>query len=288
MGVVFIVQIALKNYDNENFKFLKMPTLLYAGQISNEPEWKFSSHRHDELCELIYISEGDGDYIIDNKYYRAKKGDILVYNKGVLHDEKSDPANPLKTYFCGIGNLLIEGMKDGCLVPSEIGPVIHTGKYMFKVENYISDIFEECYSQILGYDILCNHLLISLIILIIRVLNIQDNEPVLPGTNSLGYQIKKYIDKNYTEDISLNKIANRLYVSQDYLSHVFKQETGFSPINYLISRRIGEAKKLLLSKNLSIQEISELVGYNNANYFTMLFKKVTGTTPKKFKEINSK
>ena len=279
-----MVQIAVKKYDNEDFKLEKIPVLLYAGQISDEPDWKFPSHKHEDLCELIYISEGEGEFIINNNFYLAHKGDILVYNQGVIHDEKSNPANPLRTYFCGIGNLLIKGMEEGFVIPQNIEPVIHTNKYMHKVENYISDIFEECSSQVLGYEAVCNNLLLSLIILITRIIRTQNVMPAHLNTNTLGYQIKEYIDKNYTQDISLNKIANRIYVSQHYLSHVFKQETGYSPINYLINRRIGEAKKLLLTTEMTIFEISALVGYENPNYFTMLFKKATGVSPSKFRE----
>lgn len=279
-----MVQIAVKKYDNENFKLERLPILLYAGQINNEPDWKFSSHKHEDLCELVYISEGEGDFIIKNKYYRARKGDLMVYNKGVIHDEKSDPLNPLRTYFCGIGNLLINGIEEGFIIPPNVEPVIHTNKYMHKVENYISEIFEECSSQVLGYEVVCNNLLISLIILITRIISTQNISTAPLNTNTLGYQIKEYIDKNYTKDISLNEIANRIYVSQHYLSHIFKQETGYSPINYLISCRIGEAKKLLLTTDMTILEISTHVGYGNPNYFTMLFKKATGFSPSKFRE----
>lgn len=279
-----MVQIAVKKYNNDVFIPEKLPVLLYAGQISNDPGWKFQSHKHEDLCELIYISEGEGEFIIDNKFFRACKGDIMVYNRGVIHDERSNPSNPLKTYFCGIGNLLINGMEEGFIIPSSIEPVIHTNKYMHKVENYISEIFEECSSQVLGYEVICNNLLLSLIILITRIISTQNISTAPLNTNSLGYQIKEYIDKNYTKDISLNEIASGIYVSQHYLSHVFKQETGYSPINYMINRRIGEAKRLLLTTNMNIFEISTQVGYENPNYFTMLFKKATGLSPTKFRE----
>jgi AraC-like DNA-binding protein/quercetin dioxygenase-like cupin family protein len=282
-----MVQIAVKKYDNEDFKIEKLPVLLYAGQISNEPDWKFPSHKHDDLCELVYISEGEGEFIINNKYFRACKGDIMVYNRGVIHDEKSDPLNPLRTYFCGIGNLKINGLDEGFIIPSTFLPLIHTNKYMHKVENYISDIFEECSSQVLGYEIVANNLLTSLIILLTRIISTQSLSTAHLETSSLSYQIKEYIDKNYTQDISLNEIANRIYVSQHYMSHIFKQETGYSPINYLINRRLGEAKKLLLTTDMNIFEISTRVGYENPNYFTMLFKKATGISPSKFRESNA-
>jgi quercetin dioxygenase-like cupin family protein len=60
-----MVQIPVE-FKNETI-FNKLPVLLYAGQISDEPDWKFPSHKHDDLSEIIYISEGEGEFIIGNK-----------------------------------------------------------------------------------------------------------------------------------------------------------------------------------------------------------------------------
>jgi AraC-like DNA-binding protein/mannose-6-phosphate isomerase-like protein (cupin superfamily) len=282
-----MVQIALNQTDNSLFKSSQMPILLYAGQIADEPEWTFPSHKHDELCEIIYISEGEGDFIIDNHSYNAQKGDILVYNQGIIHDEKSNPQKPLKTYFCGVGALAIKGLADGFLIPNHRAPVIHADKYSYKIENYFSNIFEECSSQVLGFETISQHLLVSLIILIIRITTASE-DPAMNSPDSLGYRIKEYIDKNYTREISLDDIANHLYLSPYYISHIFKKEVGLSTINYLITRRVGEAKKLLLTTDATIEEISRQVGYENSNYFAMLFKKITGTSPGKFRQENKK
>lgn len=282
-----MVQIALSQANNGIFKNNQMPILLYAGQIADEPEWAFPSHKHDELCEIIYLSEGEGNFIINNRPYLAKKGDILIYNRGILHDEKSNPQNPLKTYFCGVGNLFIEGLEEGQLVADSVSPVIHADKYSYKIENYLSNIFEECSSQVLGYETVCQHLLVSLIILVLRIASVKD-ESVNNNPESLGFQIKEYIDKNYTRDLSLEDIANHVYLSPYYISHIFKKELGLSTINYLINRRIGEAKKLLLTTGLTVEEISSRVGYENVNYFSMLFKKIAGISPGKFRQDNKK
>lgn len=283
-----MVQIPVREMENKIFKPDRLPVLLYAGQISNEPAWSFQSHKHEDLSEIIYIREGEGEFIINNRYYKARTGDVLVYNQGILHAERSNPDKPLRTYFCGVGNLHIEGMEEGLIIPASTEPVIHTDRYRYKVENYISDIFEECNSQVSGYEMMCQSLLISLIILIMRITGIGSPAQDLTASTTLGDQIREYIDKNYTRDISLNEIANRLYISPYYLSHTFKNETGYSPINYAINRRIGEAKKLLLTTDLPIQEIAGRVGYDSTNYFTMLFKKVTSLSPSKFREASKK
>ena len=282
------MQIYPKKSSAEIFKNNKLPILLYAGQISDEPTWRFPAHSHDNLSEIIYVKEGEGDFIVDNVLYRAKKGDILVYNKSVVHDEKSDPEKPLRTYFCGISNLFLKDCEEGCLIPAGVKPIINADKYSYKVESYISSIFEECYSQIMGYETICQNLIISLIILIKRIMNTDIGLREEPDMTILGTKIKEYIDKNYTKDISINDIANSLYISRHYLSHVFKDDTGTSPVNYIIDRRIGQARKLLLTTNKTIQQISYDVGYENTNYFSMLFKRKTGITPGEFRKENTK
>ena len=282
------MQIPVRKSDHNFFESDRVPVLLYAGQITNNPDFVFHAHKHDDLSEIIYIKEGEGFYVIDDKQYSAGKGDILIFNKGVLHEEKTNTEKPLEFYFCGVGNLFIRGAEPGCITPSNVSPIIHTNNYAYKAEKYISNIFEECLSQVIGYDIVSQNLLISLIVLILRIINATEGESGAVKKDTLGYKVKEYIDKNYTKDISLQDIADTLYISQDYISHIFKNEIGNSPINYLITRRIGEAKRLLLTTDKTVQEIAFSVGYENANYFTMIFKKLTGSSPGMFRKNNLK
>ncbi|MCD9022493.1 AraC family transcriptional regulator [Cohnella silvisoli] len=279
-----MVQIPFHHRENSLFEDGSRPVLLYAGQISDEPEWSFPSHKHDDLIEIIYISEGNGTFIIDNKKYSAGKGDILIYNQGALHEEKSNPDDPLKTYFCGVGNLHVSGLDRGCIIPAHAEPVIHAGIYSYQMEQYISTLFTELRSQVWGFETICQNTLNSIIVVILRLVNMDNHSAQPASSQSLGYRIKDYIDQNYTREIPLSEIANRLYISPHYLSHIFKEETGNSPINYLIQRRVGEAMRLLLTTSMTVQEIASEVGYDNANYFSMVFKKATGTSPSLFRK----
>lgn len=292
-----MVQIPLKQGGEAGlFQTGKLPALLYAGQISEEPDWFFPSHKHDDLSEIIYISEGEGRFTIGNDTYTAGKGDILIYNRGVLHEEWSNPERPLKTYFCGIGDLRLTGVGEGCILPADAVPLIPTGPYSRQVEGYLSTLFEELRSQVFGFETICRNVAMLLIVSILRIRNtLREEGREQPGqphqartvrNDSLGYRIKEFIDINYTRDIPLGEIANRLYISPYYLSHIFKEETGYSPINYMIQRRIGEAKKLLLTTQLTVQEIAERVGYPNPNYFSTLFRKAAGCSPSEFRKLH--
>lgn len=271
-------------FSEDNLSFKKSPILIYAGHACNEANLHFSKHKHDEFSELLYISDGEGEFIIEDKVYTAKKGDILIFNKGVFHEEFSNPNNPLNMYYCAIGNQSISGIAEGCLIPSEVEPLIHSQHHSSKMEYIISEIFNQCANQINGYLDICQNLISALVIMTLQIIIEQNKLFVADKAKSLGTKIKDYIDCNYKKDISLNEIAQSLFVSKHYLSHIFKNEIGYSPINYLINKRIEEAKKHLLNTNKSIQEISQLVGYENVNHFNILFKRVTGLTAGKYKE----
>lgn len=84
-------------------------------------------------------------------------------------------------------------------------------------------------------------------------------------------------------DISLNTISQNMYLSPVYISKIFKELMGDSPINYLIKIRLSKAKELLKKEKLPIKVIAKMVGYNDPYYFSKHFKKFYGVSPAKFK-----
>lgn len=94
-----------------------------------------------------------------------------------------------------------------------------------------------------------------------------------------------YVIEHYSEDISLCKTAGKVYVTPNYLSKVFKQETGEHFVEWLNRFRIEKAKALLGIAGAKTYEIAEKVGYNDYKYFSYNFKKFTGYTPKEYKEL---
>ncbi|WP_236671758.1 response regulator transcription factor [Enterococcus sp. BWB1-3] len=92
------------------------------------------------------------------------------------------------------------------------------------------------------------------------------------------------INELYTKELSLKSAAETLHLSVVYLGQLFKKETELSFNQYLNLVRIKRAQHLLLHTQQTINEISESIGYNNTNYFSKLFKKLNGLTPKEFRD----
>lgn len=88
-----------------------------------------------------------------------------------------------------------------------------------------------------------------------------------------------YIHEHYAEDITLAELSEKLYISRNHLSIIFKNITGETFNNYLTRVRIEKARELLLQRTMLVYEVAERVGYKNVPYFSTLFKKITGMNP---------
>lgn len=93
-----------------------------------------------------------------------------------------------------------------------------------------------------------------------------------------------YIHNNYKKSVTLKDVADSLYISESYLSRVFKLEAGQTFVDYLTYYRIHKACCFLKNPNIKIYEIADLVGYKDQRYFSSIFKKLVGFTPKEFRE----
>lgn len=96
--------------------------------------------------------------------------------------------------------------------------------------------------------------------------------------------VQNYLDENFAEDISLDKLSARFYLSKFYLSREFKKATGTTIGSYLNSRRINEAKKLLRFSSASIGAIAVSCGIPDVNYFTKVFVKYESMTPSRYRQ----
>ncbi|MEK3795907.1 helix-turn-helix domain-containing protein [Paenibacillus sp. FSL R7-0204] len=97
-------------------------------------------------------------------------------------------------------------------------------------------------------------------------------------------EIVKYIEQNYPSDLSLQEVAGKFQVSREYVSRRFKQEYGINFSDYIVSVRIEKAKLLMQNPGLKLAQISEMVGFHDVKYFSKVFKKHTGHSPKDYRD----
>lgn len=265
------------------------PTFLFAWKGKRLwDEKNYHSHDHPELA---YILSGEGKYRIDDVVYEVSEGDLLIFNPGTMHQALlGEGQNPTTEFFVGFMDVQFAGYAPNCVPMPEGVAVFHTkGELKQKLFKLCASIEAENAVCRQGRYFMLKSYLIQILLLIVR----EQTEPVEVKT---GYsfesvnkkyvveQIVNYFEDHYSEKISLDQIAENMYLSPFYISKIFKSETGEAPIRHLINIRLEKAKELLEQERTgSIGEVAAQVGYEDAYHFSKLFKKRYGVSPSQIK-----
>lgn len=97
------------------------------------------------------------------------------------------------------------------------------------------------------------------------------------------YEIKDYIDLHFMDDISVESLADQFQISVSHFNRIFKQSFQVNCKEYITTVRVEKAKEYLTGSVLTVSEVGSMVGYSDANYFTKVFRKKTGMTPKEYR-----
>lgn len=267
------------------FKNSQLPTLVYINkQISDRNKVDRPLHKHNSICEIVLIYKGSGTYLLNNKRYSIKEGDVCFYNQGDLHEISSNATTEIGDYCLGITNLQKIGLKTNQLISSNDPVVRHSGNLFPTLKNLCEDMYS--LNNLNEYGNLSAQLLCaSFIIITSQLSSFTDTKDISSKDILFISRIFDYLNTNFTKKFTLNDIAKYLGCSSSYISHLFKKTTGLTPIQYTIRRRIGFAQTLLISTDLSVTHIATEVGYENANYFINSFTKIIGMTPIRYRHF---
>ncbi|CAM2079254.1 MULTISPECIES: AraC family transcriptional regulator [Clostridia] len=272
-----------KNIYNIDFE------LLYISKSKYGEDWHSTSHFHP-FTEIFFITHGNGIMEIDYIDVAVKEGDLIIINPNCPHTEKSsyNYMDQLEYIVFGINNLTLANKSLPQLNGETPNPTYYKIMNFNNNKNvilyYLNTLVHEVEEKESNYELACKSILTLFIIYISRnaqsTLLIADNPEKL---NIECVKIKNYIDSHYSENITLDILSNLSYVNKFHLVHLFTKQMGISPINYLINRRIEESKNLLTTTNYTIRDISTIVGFSNSSYFSQMFKKFTGYSPRMYK-----
>lgn len=263
------------------------PTFLFTwkGTRHKDEEWY---HSHDYL-ELAFVMSGVGRYRIAEKMYDVKEGDLLIFNPGVKHQALLPEGKEVGTteFFVGFSEVQMQGMYKNYIPLSTDGNILHTGgelrQKLFKICSAMET--EKTLSGQGRYFIMKAYLM-QMLVHVIRALS----EPVEVAPSGYSFesvnkkyvveQIVNYFEDHYSEKISLERIAENMYLSTFYISKIFKSETGDTPIHHLINIRLEKAREILEKRpGMNIKEVAAMVGYEDAYHFSKQFKKHYGISP---------
>ncbi|MGI6007635.1 MAG: AraC family transcriptional regulator, partial [Ruminococcus sp.] len=285
---IMILSFAKKNIPI-SFEEGYTPRLLTASNItvgfSQHPR---ILHNHDDRLELLFIRTGSGSYIVGDECFDIKPGNIIVCNPGVLHDELPEHNRHLSMLSLAVTNLKIKDLPKNHLIPDTVKPILRMDKSMVLMESIFQSIFD---SLTFGSEssqetnIYLTQALLSLVLHAFEEYGrpAQNHFDSKDGS-SLLHDIKQYIDENYAEKLSIPQISEKFFISQSYLSHLFKKKLGFSPMQYIARRRIGEAQSMLVLSDKSVTDIAIEVGFDNLSHFNVQFKKYVGLSPMTYRK----
>ena len=247
-----------------------------------------SFHYHDSY-ELYYLYSGERYYFISDRIYHVSKGSFVLINPYEIH--KTDVlANS------GFDRILIHFKKDQLELFNKlnINPFLNleNGIHVISLDSqeqlFIEKILGNMLNEYKNYNYMTDCIKLNLVNILLFLNNCkpkQQDEGLLSikqGYKTI-FNITAFINNNYYEDITLDTITTSFFINKYYFSHLFKEVTGFNFIEYLNNIRIKEAKKLLITTNLSIDEIAFKVGYNSNTHFGRVFKKMNGISPLSFR-----
>ena len=253
-------------------------------------------HWHEEI-EVIIILDGSCDYRINLNSFIANKGDILIIDSQSLHSLTAIPnENMTWASFVFNMNMLKSSNTDGALL-KYIAPLLnhkHQLPIILKdnIECYpkIFDVIENIiycyYENDIAYELELKSLLFKFFSLLYKNDLIEKHQ----NKNNLTNKIKlvlNYINDHYSEDISINTLADLCEYSEYHFMRFFKKHIGLTCIQYINNLRLEKSSILLTSTNNAIMDISLEVGFDNLSYFNKLFKRKYNLTPKEFRTINS-
>lgn len=251
------------------------------------PRYMMTYHWHTE-CEIIRILKGQFHMNIDGQSVTARSGDILFIQGSIPHGGTPEDC----TYECVVFDLKLL-MQNNHICTKQIKSIMdHT----ILINTFLKDtgyaftqtvlnIFNSLKFRNTGYEFIVQGSLYQLIGIIIGE-HLYDEK--MPAGNAGRHQIQDfkkvldYIEKHYSDNISLEDLSDVAGMSPKYFCRFFKEMTERSPIDYVNYYRIECASEQLSTTDSSITEIAINCGFNDMSYFSKLFKRYKGVSPRQY------
>jgi len=242
-------------------------------------------HWHKRM-EMVYMTNGKCVLEISNNKYIMKKGDVAFIQSGEVHLLSSSEEDDAVAYICTFNPSVLQHIK------AEIVPINNyiSMDLMKKagIDKEIEKYFEEAFFEITNKDIMSDNIILSDLIRLYSIFarNFQKEEGFL-GKNNFSYaafrDAVEYISENYTDDITLNTLAEKMNYCSSYISTMFVTYTGVNFKTYLDTIRIKHAADMLKNSDDKIADIAFECGFNNLKTFNNTFKRITHKLPSEFR-----
>jgi AraC-like DNA-binding protein len=257
---------------------------------TKSPQSELPDHLHD-WHEIVYVYSGTGMFFIDSSFYEMMTGDVFLIPRNTIHRAMPHRSEPVTSSILYFSSAILPDISLGDTFSlTAIFEQLRSSK-QFRlsleaadqehIQLLIEDIRQELEVMQQGSRYASMLALHTIILALSRIQSSTYREPSsLTATGSPWMkEIVSYIEHNYHSSLSLSLLSQRAHVSPEHFSRVFKQMTGMPLTDYIHTKRILMAKRLLKDSNLSIEVLAEQCGFRSMPHFHRIFKKITGQTP---------
>lgn len=249
-------------------------------ELDNEPSFL---HSH-AMSEIIVPQTEYCRLVTTEGIISMRKGFLYIVNPHVMHTEiKAVPHGDADYYAIKIDSSVLKQHRQEPLF------VINCAKNINTLNTYLALAKKHFESngnhQLASLELHCFFLLFSDIL---KALDYTFVKEKAGHVSSIISEVKRYISNNYGSDIKIEELCDKFDVSHNSLLTMFNREVGMTPKEYLTEQRLKAAKYLLKSTDFQITQISTLCGFSSHAYFSFLFRKSFGQTPKQYKSSAEK
>lgn len=229
-------------------------------------------HHHD-FYEVYCLLSGQAEYWVDGQTYHLRAGDLLLINPMELHRPVVGPSAKYERYVLWINKGYLDALdRDGTLCRCFTESTQISGGNAVEL---LGRLVEESYSQAYGATLCADGIFMQLMVEINRLSLARKGET---GRSALVTQVLEYIGDHFHEELSLDGLASRFFVSKYHLSHAFKVGTGTSVYQYIKMKRLAAARQLLLA-GVSSSDTCTRCGFLDYSAFYKAFKEQYGISP---------
>ena len=250
----------------------------------------FDVHHHDFYEVYLFLS-GSAEYWIEGRRVTLAPGDFILINPTELHrsivlPEATDYERIVmwisKDYLASLSSSDTDLAR--CFDssrPSHRNRLRPSGATLSPLAVKLGELVEEYCAQEWGREASLNAIFLQFMVGLNRLADSSSGKPSKDNEESFVTKVLRYINENYSEELSLDLLAERFFVSKYHLSHAFRREVGVSVYRYIMLKRLLAAKELLLS-GMSSGEVAYACGFGDYAGFWRAFKTEYGISPKEF------
>lgn len=255
-------------------------------------------HGHDGYSELVIVLSGKAVHIVDNEKFLIEKGDVFVIGADTEHgyDEPQDfrICNIMfRDSFLHLPEFDIAeeaGFHALFVLEPKYSKETHFTSHLrlnasdfHEVSEILKQLYTEYHQHSAGRKVMVK---VNFLRLVVTLSRLYDTKKIESSTGIVKLAPAfAYIEKNYQNSLSVAELAQMVGYSQRQFIRLFKKATGDLPLEYITHLRMQYARELLKNSELSITEIAMQCGYTDSNYFSKLFHKNHGVTPKDFRKV---